>query len=214
MKFGVLGTGNVGATLGSAFIALGHEVRMGARDANNEKAAAWAASQGKAASSGTFADAVAFGDIIVLATLGEANESALRMAGVENFAGKVLIDTTNPLDFSKGFPPNLFLGRDDSGGEAVQRVVPEARVVKAFNSVGAPHMFRPDLPGGPPTMFIAGDDAAAKATVGALLTQMGWESLDTGGIVASRFLEPLCLLWVGYGARTGTWNHAFKLLRK
>jgi predicted dinucleotide-binding enzyme len=213
MRVGVFGTGDVGKTLGSALITLGHEVRMGAREAQNEKAVAWAASQGERASVGTFAEAAAFGELIVLATLGAATPAVLAAAGAENLAGKVIIDTTNPLDFSQGFPPTLSLAGQDSGGEQAQRLAPDAHVVKAFNSVGSPFMFRPSLPGGPPTMFICGNDAGAKAQVTTLLGEFGWDVEDSGDIRSSRYLEGLCLLWVIRGAKTGQWAHAFKLLR-
>ncbi|MCZ7585113.1 MAG: NAD(P)-binding domain-containing protein [Deltaproteobacteria bacterium] len=154
MKVGVLGTGDVGHALGNGFIALGHEVKMGARDAANEKAAAWAKAAGDKASHGTFADAAAFGELIVLATLGAANEAAIEAAGIDNFDGKAVVDTTNPLDFSAGMPPKLYVGHTDSAGEQVQRLLPKAHVVKAFNTVGSPHMFRPEFPDGPPDMFI------------------------------------------------------------
>jgi predicted dinucleotide-binding enzyme len=214
LKIGILGTGDVGRALGNAFVALGHEVKMGSRDAHNEKAVAWASTAGINASSGTFADAVKFGDVVVLALLWAGTENALKLAGVDSFAGKVVIDATNPLVFEVGKPPMLALGHTDSGGEQVQRWLPSARVVKAFNIVGFPHMFKPEFPGGPPDMFICGNDGPAKETVTAILKDFGWPAIDIGGIEGSRLLEPLCILWVGYGARTGTWNHAFKLLRK
>jgi predicted dinucleotide-binding enzyme len=216
MNIGVLGTGDVGKALGTAFVALGHEVRMGSRSAANEKALAWVKETGAKASAGTFADAAAFGEIIVLATLGEANESALEMAGPENFRGKLVIDTTNPLDFSQGVPPTLSVAGNDSAGERVQRLLPEAQVVKAFNTVGHAHMFRPDFPGGPPTMFICGDDGGAKQRVGEMLREFGWEVADIGGIQSSRYLEPMCLVWVIYafGSSPPTWDHAFKMLTK
>jgi predicted dinucleotide-binding enzyme len=214
MKVGVLGTGAVGRALGSAFVTLGHEVKMGARDAKSEKASGWAKQAGARASAGSFADAAAFADIVVLATLGVANESALRAAGPQRFENKLVIDTTNPLDTSGGMPPMLAVTGDDSGGERVQRLLPAARVVKAFNTVGHAHMFRPDFPGGPPDMFICGDDVAAKAQVAALLREFGWGVVDVGGIQSSRYLEAMCIVWVLHGARSGSWNHAFKLLRK
>lgn len=214
MKIGILGTGDVGGALGNAFIALGHEVKMGSRGARNQKAVEWASTSGINASTGTFADAAKFGDVIVLALLWSGAENALKLAGPENFAGKVVIDAINPLVFEPGKPPALALGHTDSAGEQVQRWLPAARVVKAFNSVGHAHMFKPDFPCGPPDMFIAGNDPAAKQTVTGILTDFGWSTIDTGGIEGSRLLEPLCILWVGYGMRTGTWNHAFKLLRK
>ncbi|MEZ4263392.1 MAG: NADPH-dependent F420 reductase [Polyangiaceae bacterium] len=215
MKVAVLGTGDVGKTLGKAFIALGHEVKMGAREATNEKAAAWCKEMGDKASHGTFADAAAFAELVVLATLGAANQAVLEAAGPDNLAGKILIDTTNPLDMSKGFPPSLSVGHTDSGGEAVQRLAPKAHVVKAFNTVGNAHMFKPAFEGGPPDMFICGNDEEAKKKVSALLVEgFGWGVVDLGGIEASRHLEPMCLVWVLHGARSGSWNHAFKLLRK
>lgn len=214
MKIGVLGTGDVGRTLGKAFITLGHEVKLGARAAGNEKARAWVKEMGERASEGSFADAAGFGEIIVLATLGVANEQAIRQAGVERFGGKLVIDTTNPLDFSKGGPA-LAVGHTDSAGEQVQRLLPAAKVVKAFNTVGHVLMFRPELPGGPPDMFIAGNDDAAKARLTKLLRDdFGWGVIDVGGIEASRNLEPMCLTWVAYGFRTNTWTHAFKLLHR
>jgi 8-hydroxy-5-deazaflavin:NADPH oxidoreductase len=214
VRVAVLGTGDVGRALGHAFVTLGHDVRMGARSAGNEKARDWVQQAGARASAGTFADAASFGELIVLATLGLANEEALRAAGPDNAAGKVLIDTTNPLDFSSGFPPKLVGGPGESGGERVQRAVPGARVVKAFNTVGHAHMFRPEFPGGPPDMFLCGNDGKAKHTVEGLLTEFGWGAVDLGGIEASGHLEAMCMVWVLYGGRTSTWNHAFKLLRR
>jgi predicted dinucleotide-binding enzyme len=212
MKVGILGTGDVGRALGRGFVALGHDVKMGARQAGNEKAVAFARGVGPRGSEGTFADAAQFAEIVVLATLGVANENALTMAGSDALRGKVLIDTTNPLDFSTG-GPKLATLRDDSGGEQVQRLVPDAHVVKAFNTVGNALMFRPELSGGPPDMFICGNNSEAKAKVGALLKDFGWGVVDIGGIEASRFLEAMCLVWVLCGLRTNTWTHAFKLLR-
>ena len=214
MKIGVLGTGDVGRALGKAFAVLGHDVKMGSRSATNEKALAWAADTGKGASAGTFADAAGFGEIIVLATLGVANESVISAVGAEKFSGKLVIDTTNPLDFSAGMPPRLAISGNDSGGETVQRLLPNAQVVKAFNTVGSAFMFRPDFPGGPPDMFIAGDDAEAKKRVSAILDDFGWGVVDTGGIESSRYLEAMCLVWVIAALRSNNWSQAFKMLRK
>jgi len=213
MRVGVLGTGVVGQAIGRGFIALGHEVKLGGREATNEKAKAWAEKAGSKATEGTFRDAAVFGELIVLATLGEANENALKAAGLENFQGKVLIDATNPLDFSTG-TPRLSIGHTDSAGERVQRLVPDAKVVKAFNTVGNTLMFRPDLPGGPPDMFIAGNDDGAKGTVAGLLKEFGYGTADLGGIESARYLEAMCMVWVACGIKSGGWNHAFKLLRK
>ena len=215
MQVGILGTGDVGRALGKGFAALGHEVRMGSREARNEKAVAWAKDAGAGASAGSFADAASFGEVIVLATLGVANESALRMAGTRAFHRKVVIDTTNPLDFSSGMPPKLAISGNDSGGERVQKLLPDALVVKAFNTVGNAAMFRPDFPGGPPDMFIAGNSDEAKQKVTAIIKDFGWGAVhDLGGIEASRYLEAMCLVWVLSAARSGQWNQAFKLLRK
>jgi len=214
MRIGILGTGIVGKTLGGGFLALGHEVMMGARSAQNEKAVAWAAEAGAQASAGTFDDAARFGELVVLATLGTATEEALRLVGPANLAGKTLIDTTNPLDFSGGMPPALSIGHTDSLGERVQRAVPAARVVKAFNTVGSGAMFRPGFASGVPDMLICGNDADAKRQVTAILESFGWGAIDLGGIERSRYLEPMCLAWVLSATSLGQWKVAFKLLRE
>ncbi|MFP5246429.1 MAG: NADPH-dependent F420 reductase [Thermoanaerobaculia bacterium] len=211
VRIGVLGSGDVGRVLAAGFVGLGHEVKVGSRDP--QKLAQWADAAGSRASTGTFEEAARFGDILVLATLGVATADAIRMAGTQNFGGKVVIDTTNPLDFSKGMPPTLSVGHTDSLGEQVQRLIPDARVVKAFNTVGNAHMVNPRLPGGPPDMFLCGNDDDAKKIVSQICEHFGWGAVDLGGIESSRYLEPMCLVWVLYGARTNTWNHAFKLLR-
>jgi 8-hydroxy-5-deazaflavin:NADPH oxidoreductase len=213
-KIGILGTGDVGKALGNGFVALGHDVKMGSRDAKNEKAAAWAAKAGPHASTGTFAEAAKFADVAIIATNWSGTENALKLAGPENLADKVVIDATNPLVSSPNAPPALALGHTDSGGEQVQRWLPKSRVVKAFNMVGNAHMVNPRFPGGPPDMFICGNEAEAKKTVAEILRAFGWQSIDIGGIEGARLLEPICILWVLYGIRSGTWDHAFKLLRK
>ncbi len=213
MRVGMLGTGDVGVALGDGFIATGHEVRMGSRDAANEKASAWARGAGPRASIGTFADAAGFGELVVLATLGTATESVLGAIGPGAFKGKVVIDTTNPLDFSSG-GPRLALRNGDSLGERFQKLLPGAHVVKAFNTVGHAHMFRPSFPGGPPDMVICGDDEGAKKKVGEILKAFGWGVVDIGGINDAHYVEALCMPWILYGLRTNTWDHAFKLLRK
>jgi 8-hydroxy-5-deazaflavin:NADPH oxidoreductase len=216
MKIGILGTGNVGSTLANGFLATGHQVMMGSREAANEKALAWAkkAGAGSAASTGTFAEAAKFAEVVLLAVSWSGAENALKLAGAENVAGKVVIDATNPLRFTPGLAPGLTLGHTDSGGEQVQRWLPGAHVVKAFNSVGYALMFQPDFPNGPPDMFICGNDDAAKRTVTDILMSFGWKIIDIGGIEGARMLEPLCLLWVDYAMRANSYSHAFKLLRK
>ncbi len=215
MKIGVLGTGDVGRVLGAGLAASGNQVMMGSRDANNAKLTAWIESTGKKASGGTFAEAAAFGDVIILATLWSGTENALRLASEEAVKGKVILDATNPLVFAPNAPPALALGHTDSGGEQVQRWVPGARVVKAFNTVGNAHMVNPNFPGGPPDLFLCGNDGAAKATVSELARQLGWPTTtDIGGIEGARDLEPMCILWVKYGMKHGSWNHAFKMITK
>lgn len=213
MNIGVLGTGDVGKAIGKGFITLGHSVKMGAREPGNPKAEAWAKEMGNKASAGTFADAAEFGEVVVLATLGVKTLDAIRTAGTNKFKGKLVFDTTNPLDNANG-PPRLAVGHTDSGGEQIQRLIPDAHVVKAFNIVGNVHMFKPNFPGGPPDMLIAGNDDGAKKSATKILEDFGWEVVDLGGIEASRYLEPMCMAWVAYGMRTKTFNHAFKLLRK
>ena len=214
MKIGILGTGDVGQALGIGFATLGHDVKMGSRDPNQEKVKAWINKAGAKASAGTFAEAAAFGELAVLCTIWTGAENAIRLAGPENLVGKVVIDTTNPLDFSGGIPPKLAVGHTDSAGEHVQRWLPNSRVVKAFNIVGSAHMFKPEFPGGPPDMFICGDDDQAKATVTDLLKTFGWSVIDIGGIECARYLEPLAMVWIRHFFRVNSVNHAFKLLRK
>ena len=211
VKVGVIGSGEVGKALARGFLMLGHEVKIGSRDP--EKLADFVGSAGERASSGTFEEVAKFGDLVVLATLGGAAESAINMAGKSNFDGKVVIDATNPLDFSTG-APRLSVGFNDSLGEQVQRLLPKARVVKAFNTVGNAHFVKPDFPNGPPTMFIAGNDEESKRLVSQICEHFGWDVSDLGGIDSSRYLEPMCMAWVAHGVHSKSWNHAFKLLKK
>lgn len=211
MKVAVLGTGVVGRALGHGFVATGHQVMMGSRNAEHPEAEAWALREGAAASIGTFADAARFGDIAVFATKGMENPAVVAAATPASLAGKLVIDATNPLDNSKGYP-DLGIKGEDSGGELLQRLLPDAKVVKAFNIVTASLMFRPQLPGGPPTMLIAGNDAAAKEMVSSILKDFGWPSIDLGPIRGARWLEAMCMAWVLAGMARGNWVQAFKLL--
>jgi 8-hydroxy-5-deazaflavin:NADPH oxidoreductase len=209
VKIGILGSGQVAQALGSGFLSRGYEVMMGTRDP--AKLAEWRNDHPKARV-GSFAEAASFGEIDVLATLGEATVEIVTGVGADRFAGKVVIDATNPLRFDdKG--PHLNIGFDDSQGERVQRALPQALVVKAFNMVGNAYMVDPKFNGGPPTMLVAGNDDGAKKAVVDILTSFGWESADLGGIESSRYLEAMCMAWVLYGMQTQTWHHAFKLLR-
>jgi predicted dinucleotide-binding enzyme len=223
VKVGIVGSGDVGRSLADGLIEIGHEVKIGTRDITKKEVVEWVGKhrrEGKGlsenASVGNFAEAASFADdVIILCTSWSGSSNAIKMAGPSNFAGKVVIDTTNPLDFSKGLPPRMAVGYTDSAAETNQRLMPEAKVIKAFNIVGNPHMVHPDFPGGPPTMFICGNDEESKKMVTEkILTPFGWETIDIGGLEGARLLEPLAMLWITYYFRTGTGNHAFKLLRK
>jgi predicted dinucleotide-binding enzyme len=211
VKVGILGSGDVGKAFARAFGALGHEVVIGSR--SPEKLSDFVGGEADRVTSGTFEDAARSGDLLVLATHGMATEEALTMAGKQNFDNKVVIDATNPLDFSGG-APRLAVGHTDSLGEQIQRSIPKARVVKAFNTAGNALFFKPELPGGPPDMFIGGNDADAKKLVSQVCEAFGWGVIDLGGIDASRYLEPMCMVWVVHGVISGAWTHAFKMLHK
>ena len=212
MQIGILGSGGVAQALGAGFLKLRHDVKLGSRDPAKLKP--WVEQAGKHASAGSYEDTARFADIAVLATLWSGTESALKLAGAPaSLAGKLVMDVTNPLIYETGKMPRLALGHSDSGGEQVQRWLPQSKVVKAFNTVGHAHMVEPKFAGGPPDMFICGDDASAKQVVAGFCKSFGWSVVDTGGIEGARLLEPLCILWVEYGLRSQSWNHAFKLLR-
>jgi 8-hydroxy-5-deazaflavin:NADPH oxidoreductase len=167
MKIGIIGSGDVGQGLSNGFIEYGHTVKIGSRDPNQKKVTEWIDKHDKErVSSGTFAEAASFGELNVLATSWAGTADAIRTVDPQNFAGKVLIDVTNPLDFSEGMPPRLAVGHTDSAGETIQRMLPNSKVVKAFNIVGNPHFVHPNFPnGGPPTMFICGNDEQAKKEI-------------------------------------------------
>jgi 8-hydroxy-5-deazaflavin:NADPH oxidoreductase len=207
MRFGVLGTGTVGQTIAGKLVELGHEVRMGSRHAGHEKAVAWVADAGELAGEGSFADAAAFGEVVVNATSGAASLDALRLAGEENLAGKVLIDVANPLDFSRGMPPTLTVCNDDSLAEGIQRAFPAARVVKTLNTVNAAVMVSPEVVADRHTIFMAGDDGEAKGLVRDLLQSFGWgveDVLDLGDIGAARAMEMYLPLWLRLYQANGT----------
>jgi predicted dinucleotide-binding enzyme len=209
---GVLGTGEVGRRLAWGFRKHGHEVTIGSRDPGKPELREWLSAEGTGIRAGTFAEA-AEGELLALAVLGDAAEQVIADAGPESFAGKVVIDAMNPLDFSGGFPPKLAISGEDSLGERVQRALPDARVVKAFNIIGNPYFVDPSFGQGQPTMLIAGDDADAKRAVTDLLADFGWSDvIDIGGIEGSRELEAICIAWVKIGGARGAWDHGFKLL--
>lgn len=216
MRFGVLGTGHVGRTLGARLVQLGHEVAMGSRRRGNEAAVTWARTAGPSSREGTFAEAAGFGEVVVNATAGVASLEALRAAGEENLDGKVLIEVANGLDFSRGFPPQLAVCNTDSLGEQIQRAFPRARVVKTLNTVNADVMVEPALIPGSHTIFLSGDDAAAKQQVAALLRSFGWSAadiLDLGGIATARGPEMLLALWLRVFGALGTGHFNFHLVR-
>jgi predicted dinucleotide-binding enzyme len=212
MKIGIIGSGLVATTLGSGFLKHGHEVALGTRDA--AKLADWAKEnpQGRVFS---FSDTAKFAEVVVLAVKGTVAAEALRAAGQANLAGKIVIDATNPI--AEAPPVNgvlkFYTTHDDSLMEKLQREFSGARFVKAFNSVGAPCMVNPQFKGGKPSMFICGNDEAAKKTVTTVLDQFGWETEDMGSVEAARGIEPLCILWCIPGFRSNDWVHAFKVLR-
>jgi hypothetical protein len=211
MKIGVIGSGDVAQTLAAGFIKHGHQVKVGSR--TPDKLAEWAA-KNPAASLGSFADAAQFGELLVLAVSGKVAADALRLAGAANLAGKTVIDVTNPI--GDGPPVNgvlpFFTDFKESLMEKLQHEFSDAHFVKAFNSVGAPAMVNPKFGGVKPTMFIAGNDEAARKAVTGILDQFGWETADMGTAEAARAIEPLCMLWCIPGFIRNQWTHAFKLL--
>jgi len=212
MKIGVIGSGVVAQTLGAGFLKHGHEVVLGTRDAAKLKDWTTKNSKGRVEDVET---ATKFGEVLVLAVKGSAAVDALRSAGLANLAGKVVIDTTNPI---ADLPPvngvlRFTTNLDESLFEQLQREFPGARLVKAFNSVGYAQMINPQFSGGKPTMFICGSDASAKKTVREILDEFGWETADMGAAEAARAIEPLCILWCIPGIARNDWSaHAFKLL--
>lgn len=210
-KIGIVGSGEVGQRLAKSFSTVGYEVKIGSRSPHKLKD--FTKEAGGRISAGTFDEAASFGDLVVLATNGEATENIIDLAGRENFSGKVVIDVTNPLDFSKGMPPDLLTKYvQTSLGETVQRKLQDSKVVKCFNTVPNSVMFRPKFK--PSEMLICGNDANAKQEVTRLLKEFEWSgSIDLGGIENARWLEALCVLWVKTASATGAWNSMFALVK-
>jgi predicted dinucleotide-binding enzyme len=211
-QVGIIGSGVVAQSLGGGFKKYGYEVMLGTRDVSKLKE--WQASTG--GKTGSFADAAAFGEIVVLAVTGTVAATALNMAGPENIRGKLVIDATNPI---MNAPPvngviQFYTNLGESQMEILQRSYPDVRFVKAFNSVGYAFMVDPDFGGVKPTMFICGNDTAAKNTVTEILGKFGWETEDMGMSEAARAIEPLCMLWCIPGLLHNSWGHAFKLLKQ
>jgi 8-hydroxy-5-deazaflavin:NADPH oxidoreductase len=212
MKVGVIGSGEVGQTLAAGFLKHGHEVMVGTREP--AKLADWAKKNPKA-KVGSFSETAAFGEVVALAVKGSIATEVLRAAGSKNLTGKLLIDACNPI--SDAPPVNgvlqFFTKMNESLMEQLQKEFPDAHLVKAFNSVGAPQMVNPEYKSGKPTMFICGNDEGAKAAATRILDQFGWETADMGKAEAARAIEPLCMLWCILGFTKNEWTHAFKLLR-
>jgi 8-hydroxy-5-deazaflavin:NADPH oxidoreductase len=210
-KVGVIGSGQVGETLANGFVKHGYEVMRGSREPS--KLADWARGAGAKASAGNVEATARFGDIVVLAVKGAAAEDAVALCG-SALDGKVVIDTSNPI--ADAAPTNgviaFFTGPNDSILERLQKCAPKARFVKAFSSVGSALMVNPKL-SATPSMFICGNDAAAKAETRGILDKFGWETEDTGSAEAARAIEPLCMLWCIPGFLKNDWSHAFKVVR-
>lgn len=214
MKIGIIGSGIVGQVLANAFLSEGHDAMLGTRNISKEEVVKWKTDNSKGRV-GNFEETAKFGELLVLATKGDATASIIDLAGPGNFSDKIVIDTTNPIAAA---PPvngvlKYFTSPDDSLMERIQKQLPRAKIVKAFNSVGNAFMYKPGFPGGKPTMFICGNDDAAKKTVTDILSAFGWETEDMGKVEAARAIEPLCILWCIPGFIRNQWTHAFKLLK-
>lgn len=215
MQIGIVGSGIVGRVLASAFMKEGHEVMLGTRNTSKEEVVKWK-NENAGAETGNFSEAAKFGELLVLATGGTVTENAIKLAGTENFRNKTVIDATNPIAAA---PPEngvlkFFTTPDESLMEKLQKLVPDAKLVKAFNSIGNSAMYKPSFSDGKPTMFICGNDMEAKKTVTAILADFGFETEDMGAVEAARAIEPLAILWCIPGFIRNQWNHAFKLLKK
>jgi predicted dinucleotide-binding enzyme len=216
MKIGIIGTGIVGRTLSTGFLNLGHDVLLGTRNVQKEEVKKYLAENTRALA-GSFNDAAKFGDLIVLAVAGKIAKEAIDMTEVINYRGKTIIDTTNPIsqEPAQNGVLKYFTMQNDSLGEQIQKWLPEAHVVKCFNSVGNAVMTNGNQFGNIlPTMFICGNNQDAKKGVTEILTAFNWETEDCGMIEASRPIESLCVLWCIPGFLQNKWMHAFKLLKK
>jgi len=214
MRIGILGTGDVGRKLGSKLASLGHEVKMGSRTAQNPNSYEWVRMTGSKASAGTFADAAKFGEVVFNCTAGSASLEALKLAGADNIGMKVLIDVANPLDFSRGMPPSLTVSNTDSLGEQIQRNFPEAKVVKALNTLSNTVMTDPHLVPGDSDVFVCGNNVLAKGTVTEILKSFGWKSpIDLGDITAARGLEMWLPLWATLFGTLKNPNFNIKIVR-
>ena len=214
MKIGIIGSGIVAQTLGKAFLTEGHELMLGSRDPKKATLKKWNA-ENPGAKTGSFEESAKFGEMIVLATAGHGAMEALTIAGPKNLEGKTVIDVTNPV--AQAPPENGVLKfsttLNNSLMEDLQNLVPKAKFVKAFNSVGNALMYKPSFKEGKPSMFICGNNEAAKKQVTEILDRFGWETEDMGSVESARAIEPLCMLWCIPGFLRNEWSHAFKLLK-
>jgi predicted dinucleotide-binding enzyme len=215
MKIGILGSGAVGSTLGTKLVSIGHQVMMGSRTAASDAGRKWVQSVGGKGQAGTFADAAKFGELLINCTNGANSIDALRQAGASNLRGKILIEASNPLDFSKGMPPTLTVCNTDSLGEQVQREFPETRVVKALNTVNCDVMVQPSLVPGEHQLFICGNDAGARRDVALYLSEwFGWKKeniVDLGDITGARATEMYLPLWLRLMGLLGTPHFSIRL---
>ena len=214
MKIGIIGSGVVGQVLGKAFLSEGHDVMLGTRNTSKDEVIKWK-KENPAGQLGSFQETAQFGQIIVLCVSGLAAENAIELAGKAHFSQKVVIDATNPI---AAVPPDngvlkFFTTLEDSLMERLQKILPDAWLVKAFNSVGNALMYKPAFKEGPPTMFICGNNKPAKEKVTGILSSFGWDTEDMGGAEAARAIEPLCMLWCIPGFLRNQWSHAFKMLK-
>jgi predicted dinucleotide-binding enzyme len=216
MKIGILGTGMVGATLGTKLAALGHEVKMGSREAVNAAGAAWVKSAGRGASQGTFADAAEFGEMVFVCLRGDVALPVVKSVGAEKLKGRIVVDVSNPLDLSKGAPFPLLpdLVNTTSLGEQTQKALPQSFVVKTLNTVNCEVMVNPALAKGETTLFISGNDAAAKRKVTEVLRSFGWKDIvDLGDITTARGTEMLMPIWMRLYGLFGTPHFNFRIVR-
>ena len=213
-RVGVLGSGEVGRRLAAGFASRGHDVMIGCRDLAKPELHEWLSGDGAGVVTGAYAEVAAHGELLALAVLGNAAEQAISEAGPGNFSGKVVIDAMNPLDFSSGFPPSLFVKDTDSLAETVQRAFPEARVVKTLNTLTAELMVDPRSLGESSSVFVSGDDPEAKALVTGLLTSMGHDDvIDLGDLSTARGTEMLLPIWLRLMGALGTPMFNFKVAR-
>ena len=217
MKVSVLGTGMVGEAIASKLVSLGHQVMMGSRNAGNEKALSWVKAAGTNATQGSFSDSAKFGEIVFNCTNGAHALEVLKQAGAANLKGKIVVDISNPLDFSKGMPPTLSICNDNSLGEEIQKALSESHVVKTLNTLSAPIMVNPAIVnGGNHNIFVSGNDAGSKTKVKEILHSFGWKPvhiIDLGDITTARGTEQLLPIWIRLMGALNTPMFQFQIVK-